>query len=86
MIFFKSIKEKFKRCKSSVYKPKQRIATTNYAIERNVHVDGTDINEINNPPPVPIRILDRNSDAGRSLNTPAPYVDISEIIQNVKLF
>lgn len=88
----KSIKDKFRRCKSSVYKSKQRISSynyqiqnipnTNYTNDRNAQIESNCCNDT--PPPVPMRILNHETDNYKASRCfPAPYVDINEILQNV---
>lgn len=95
-LFFKSIKDKFKRCKSSMYKSKQRISSMDYKNPQNSTAENAssesnvlaqhESENLSSPPPVPIRILSNETDrnyTGRNLHLPAAYVDISEILQTV---
>lgn len=91
----KSIRDKFRRCKSSIYKSKQRISSyeyqipnipnTNFTNERNAQIGSNYSLDVS--PPVPLRILNDETDNYNTSGVlPTPYVDISEILQNVLNF
>lgn len=87
-ILFKTIKNKFSKCKSSIYKTKQRIGSFDFKNSNLVYENNIQHEEslVVVPPPVPIRILNNETDridTGTSLTPPASYVDIMELLQNV---